>query len=223
MNKCRLTIKATHHFFPRFYYVLLHPPPPQVQLFLTPARLPSPTLLVPRKQHKWTHLFSATNASFVHITGFAQTSPNLCLCTKKRSHLWAETTEKVPYQIIRGSCGAEEGSRWDFSSNEGRLPGAGVWDRPSLTLACETIKAEEICHCRSTQRCEKREIKLEEDLFYQPCWDWSGYNPATICFWDVSFCCNTNGWFGFFQITSWLLSCVDISEMKLSVAIFAID
>lgn len=71
--------------------------------------------------------------------------------------------------------------RWYFSSNEGRPPGAGVWDRPSLTLACETIKAKEICHCWSTRRCEKREIKLEEDLFYHPCWDWSGGNPTTVC------------------------------------------
>lgn len=203
MNKCRLTIKGTHHcrqrfqhfFFFWFYHVLLHFHS-EVPLFLTLVCFPSPTLPVPRKQHKWTHF---CNRRFpVPITGFAAAAgkPLQTFVTFVHKETFAFVGKDHRKGIIsnnmwflwrRGRL-----QRWDFSCNEGRLPGAGVWDKLSLTLACETIKVEEICHCRSTQRCEKREIKLEEDLFYHLCRNRSGWNPTTVCFYEASLSCNTN-------------------------------
>lgn len=79
----------------------------------------------------------------VHISGCVTATCNLSqpLCGiltvvhKANLDSWAKTAGEALYKIICDSCGAKEGyQRFDLCSNEGYLPGVGVWDRPSLTL-----------------------------------------------------------------------------------------
>lgn len=163
-HNCRRHIPTIYFFI---YYILFNIP--TLKSYYFSARVVScHPLQGPRKQHRWTHFLSAADAS--RSTSPAAQNPfqaSLSFVQKEasaivgRDHRRGTISNNTWLLWRRGRL-----QGWDFSSNEGRLPGAGVWDRPSLTLACETIKAKEICYCRSTQRCEKRAIKLEEHLFY---------------------------------------------------------
>lgn len=158
---------------------------PEAPPFPTAVRLQSPTLTAPRQRDKWNPLAlrkwpfppSMSAAAWKPLQTFLRFLHKETFAFVGREHRKGTISNHTWFLWRRGRL-----QRWDFSSNEGRLPGAGVWDRPSLTQAWETIKAKEMCHWGSTQRCEKREIKLEADLFYHSCWGWSGWNPATVCF-----------------------------------------